>query len=67
MEFPPVLHPISFVHQGVNLLHSLGQPNVHLGTYLVIVQAGFEGSYHSYRVDVCDISIDSAESLQVLS
>ena len=60
------LHRSTVVHQSVKLLDSLGQPHIHLRTYPAVAHIALEGSYHSRRVDILDISVDSVESLQIL-
>ena len=49
------------------LLRGLGQLHVHLGTDPAVAHIGLEGSYHSCWVDIWDISVDSGESLELLS
>ena len=56
----------TLIHQPVKLLHSLGQPYVHLGTNPAVAHIGLEGGYHGCRMDVRDVPVDSAESLQIL-
>ena len=63
---PCFLHPSTVVHQGVELFHSLGQLYVHLGTNTSVAHIRLEGGNHSRWMDVRDVPVDSAESLQIL-
>ena len=58
-----LLQPSTLIHQCLELLHSLGQPHVHLGMNLAVAHIGLEGSYHSCRMDIWDVPMDPTESM----
>ena len=65
-EPPPLLYTGTLIYQGVKLIHSLGQPDVHLGMYPTVAYVGLECNNHSCRVDVWNVPLYSAEPLHVL-